>query len=195
MCCSLLLFFFNPDVMHGSTVMIQFDKSSYLRCPRSGFGYCSTNQCPGMVVKSNDWARCGENVFEIYHSTRPGVIRVGDYVALYLPRARKWFSMYTNKGRLQRQCPGLPNKIYGFHRKDYWQHCGSEVFRIYAEGKRNGQIIKDEDTITLYHPAGRQYLKLGAGTPTLHSCPGKCPPTNPNTYDVCVGEVFDIILK
>ena len=144
--------------------------------------------------KNIDWTKWGENEFQIFHSNGLGVIRVGDYVALYFPTAKKWFSMYRNQGHLQIQCPGLPNKIYGFHREDSWQYCGSEVFRIYAEGKKNTDIIEDGDTITLYYPCGKQYLKLGAGTPILNSCPGG-PPPRATAYDSCVGEVFEIRLR
>ena len=170
--------------------MIRYDKNSYLRCPPTGSGYCSTSTCPGMIMDTTDWTTCAENVFQIYHNSGPGFIQVGDYVAIYFPRARKWFSMYRNRGHLQSQCPGLPNRIYGFHRADSWIYCGAEVFRIYAEGKKNGQIIQDQDTIILYYPVGKQYLKLGAGIPILQSCPGIHPP-----YDKCPGEVFEIRLK
>jgi len=138
-CHSLLLLFpFNPDVMHGSTLVIAPDFNSYLKCPPSGSGDCSRSTCPGMNMDTTDWTNCGENVFRIYHKNGPGIIRVGDYVAFYFPTARKWFSMYRDEGHLQIECPGVPNRIYGFHREDSWEYCGSEVFRIYAEGYLSG---------------------------------------------------------
>lgn len=174
--------------------MIQNEKNRYLSCPSSGSGYCSTSTCPGMNMDTTDWTKCAANVFRIYHSNGPGVIRVGDYVAFYFPRARKWFSMYKTRGRLQIQCPGNPHSIYGFHRKDSWQYCGAEVFRIHAEGKSNGQVIETEDTITLYFAPAKQYLRLDTSNPSVSGCPGKCPP-NPAAYDKCAGEVFKIILQ
>ena len=174
--------------------MIQYDKNSYLKCPPTGSGYCSTSTCPGMNIDTSDWTNCGENVFRIYHSNGPGVIRVGDYVAFYFPTARKWFSMYTHKGHLQIQCPGLPTKEYGFHREDSWEYCGAEIFRIHAEGKLDRQTIEDQDVITLYFPDGEQCVGLDTAIPSSNSCPGTYPP-NPTAYDTCVGAVFEIILQ
>jgi len=170
--------------------VIQYDKNSYLKCPPSGSGDCSRSTCPGMKMDTTDWTNCGENVFRIYHKNGPGVIRVGDYVAFYFPAAQKWFSMYQNQGHLQIDCPGNPTMEYGFHREDSWEHCGAEIFRIHAEGKKSGQIIQNQDIIILYYPVGKQYLKLGAGIPILHSCPGIH-----SLYDKCPGEVFEIRLK
>ena len=174
--------------------MIQYEKNSYLMCPPMGLGYCSTSTCPGMNIDTTDWTQCSENVFQLYHSNGPGVIRVGDYVAFYFPTARKWFSMYRNLGHLQSQCPGLPNRIYGFHREDSWEYCGSEVFRIHAEGKLDRQTIEDQDAITLYFPDGGQYLGLDTAIPSCSGCPGTYPP-NPTAYDTCVGEAFEILLQ
>ena len=102
--------------------------------------------------------------------------------------------MYSNRGHKQVQCPGYPNKIYGFHREDSWIYCGSEVFRIHAEGKLDAEIIEDQDHITLYYPSGGRYLRLDTGVPSLGICPGKYPP-HPLAYDRCFGEVFEITLR
>lgn len=133
------------------------------------------------------WTRCRESVFQIFHN---GIvpIRVGDFVGLYFPSNKKWFSMYKDIGHTQ-GCPGRPNPYFGFSSSASWSKCGAEIFRIYAKGKKNGQMIRNRDTIFLYYPAANGFVEPGYGYiwMLLRSCKNI-------KWSTCQGKGFEIRL-
>lgn len=179
--------FCNPGVTHGSYVAIRAS-NTYLRCPTWSY-YCfgSTTYYSG---------RGADSVFQIYHPYGPGPIRVGDFVGLYSPPNRKWFSMYQGSGHKQ-SCPGSPRYWWsGFSSYSHWFYCGSEVFRIYARGRGPGQEIRSGDTISLHSSSRGGFLRVSNKCfPHVSTCLQRYWHNQNYAYSVCHGEAFQIYIR
>lgn len=104
-----------------------------------------------------------------------GAILSGDYVGLYYPAESTWFSMYYGYGH-KNSCPGTPTYDYGFSYSYQWQYCGGEVFRVFAEGRNDGDYIYDQDTIAFYYVYGGYFVGFQPYWPTPSGCMYYCPP-------------------
>ena len=91
-----------------------------------------------------------------------------------------------------RTCPGTTSQAADFSR------CGGQIFRIYARGKTNGQIIYNGDVVMLYHPGGRRYVSIQgeneADDTSLNYCAGITPPAY-LSYGICSKNAFQIYQK
>ena len=89
-------------------------------------------------------------------------------------------------------CPGTTSQAADF------SGCGGQIFRIYARGKTNGQIIYNGDVVMLYHPGGRRYVSIQgdntADDTSLNYCPGIVPPAY-LSYSICSKNAFQIYRK
>ena len=101
--------------------------------------------------------RCWGEVFRIYRSNGLGAVRVGDLVGIYYPLQGVWMGCGSSSC-YKRSCPGNPTNTHGFSNAEKWYHCTGEVYKIYARGKRNGDIILEKDDISLYFLNGRDWV-------------------------------------
>ena len=184
-------------VTHGSTVAIQalHDKRHWLGCASSTGGECHKASHPGLYMEGDNWRNCYGEVFQIYHTSGPGDVLVGDLVGIYYPREQGWwFSMAGGRGH-KANCPGLPNSEHGFANELLWYRCCGEVFLIYARGKAIGTPILEHDDITLLFLQPQQWVSFVNDVPDSRTCSGTDYPPPPNKYDVCWGEIFEIWLQ
>ena len=140
--------------------------------------------CPGFAFRGTaEWAFCWAEVFQIYRARGRGAVRVGDVVGVHYPHELgKWLGCVGgNCGRYT--CPGIPSTTHGFHSQDKWTLCPGEVFRIYAQGKREGSIINEHDIIMLYYVVGNQWVNLANDIVARGSCPGTIRPPSASTYE------------
>ena len=159
---------------------------------------CAGATCPGVFFEGSDWQNCWGEVFEIYRALGSGNIVSGDFVGLYYPRERKWFSMWEGYGR-KLTCPGAPSQEYGFEDEDRWYLCGGEVFRVYAKGKSIGDTITDQDTLSFYYYTvdikNVRFLPNGINLSEcmLDLSDRKRPPSN-HAFDQCKYESVEITI-
>ena len=147
--------------------------------------------CPGVYFSGNKPKKCGGEVFRIYHQRR-GPIKVGDKVALYYPRGRKWLGCNSRYCGMY-PCPGRPTPAHGFQSRCRWHECLGEVFQIAVMNKRIGEVVQHKDPVMLYYPKKRRYLAASSKYIRTDSCPGTFPPAT-NKFEGCWGDVFEIHL-
>ena len=72
------------------------------------------------------------------------------------------------------------------------------MFRIYARGKTNGQIIYNSDVVMLYYISGGRYVSIqgqyNQDPTSLNFCPGQAPPAY-LSYGICSRNTFRIYRK
>ena len=180
-------------VFQGDTVAFQplYDKNRWLGCPAT---QCDKRTCPRLFMEDADWNRCWGEVFQIYRRDGPGVLRVGDVVGIFYPREKNWLSLYRGTGH-KSPCPGAPSIAHGFSSAAKWNQCWGEVFQIYAKGKTHGTIINDGDSITLLYIRSGRWVGLVNTNVDLRTCPGRVRPPPDDRYDVCWGEIFELVKK
>ena len=139
-----------------------------------------------------DWRSCSINTFRIYRYSGVGALRVGDVVGIYHPSTRDWIGC-NGTYCTRNACPGTPTSVYGFSSRDKWFQCFGSVFRIYVNGKRNGQSIASNDDILIYYLQGNSYLYMyGSCIRKGSTCPGYSRPPSQTRYDQCSTTVFKI---
>ena len=142
-------------------------------------------------MEGSDWEDCPADVYQIYRRNGPGSVRVGNVIGLYHPHNGHWFSMFDGTGHRD-PCPGTPTSADGFESADKWEACSGEVFRIYARGKSNRDVINEHDAIFLFYARDNKWVGLDADTAEHRTCPGTVRPPPSAKYDVCWGEVFEV---
>ena len=149
--------------------------------------------CPS-VHDYRDFKKCGGEIFQIIgEGATQNPIKSGQRIRLrYLGAEKGWLGCPAETHCERKACPGTTVQASDFNR------CGGEIFRIYARGKTNGQIIYDGDVVMLYYPVtGKsvsiQGQKEGDGT-SLNFCPGVPPPAY-LSYGICSKNVFRIYRK
>lgn len=178
-------------VSHGDIVAYQhlYSKLYWVSCR---YSYCSKHRCPKLYMEGNDWSNCWGEVYKIYRSRGRGYVRVGDVVGIYFPYHRKWFSMRGGYGH-KSICPGRYSYAHGFSHRQKWYQCHGEVYKIYAKGKRVGDVIYRYDDIMLYYVYGNKYVNLSHRSRIdLSSCPGNYRPPPSRKYDDCYGQVCQL---
>ena len=127
----------------GGTVQLQFPE-----CSR--WLSCRDSQC------SSSPTECAAVRFRIFRALGSGPILTGDFVGFYyIYRGPSWFSMKRGIGQTD-TCPRSPSNSDGFNTCSKWHTCRTDVFQIYARGKRLGAGITGSDTIALYYPGVRR---------------------------------------
>lgn len=180
-------------ITHGTTIALQvvFMKMTYLSCRSRN---CNRYSCPHLYMDKGDWTNCYGEVFEIYRRKGAGLVRVGDDIGLYYPReSGKWFGCAGSKCN-KATCPGKHSCNNGFSTPDRWNVCWGEVFKIYARGKLNGEVIRVHDHILLYYPRAKNWIGVsGRGGYAEHrTCPGGRLPPPADKFDRCWGEIFEL---
>jgi len=165
-------------------------RNLWLSC---GGSKCDRRPCPRMEMSGGDWHRCWGEVFRIYRSKGPGLVRSGDTVGLYYPREPgRWLGCpHAKCGKYS--CPGHPNYRFGFASRSKWGHCGGEIFYIYARNKRKGSVIRSNDDIALNYGRRAQWLSQCGGNAIKRSCLGRAFPPPQNKFDGCACETFTIV--
>ena len=180
----------------GCTLAFQLLRNDrWLGC---GGPKCGGAPCPGVFFEGSDWKKCWGEVFKIYRRAGPGQIRTGDDVGLYYPRQNVWFSMWRGYGR-KLPCPGLPTLQYGFQLGSRWGDCLGEKLKIYAKGKGIGATITDQDTIAIYYPHQKTFVRatVNQGVTTskclLQKSGGRLPPSNA-AFDKCNFDALEVTI-
>ena len=185
--------FTHAGLSHGDTIALQtFVRARWLSCSSTA---CTARSCPNMIMMGNDWDTCYGEVFQIYRASGPGRVRVGDLVGLYYPNLPgKWFGCPgIGRGCVKTICPGHPTIAHGFAAQDNWYRCWGEVFRIYTNGKRNGDVINSGDDIMFYYiQEGNWISQPVTGNVAKFHCPGIVRPPPLSRFDVCPSETFKV---
>ena len=167
-------------------------KDAWLGCPET---VCDLRTCPSDDNKYRYFdGRCWGEEFQIIgEGTRYSPIKSGQRIRLrYLHERNSWMGCRENRCD-KRTCPGTTAQGSNFDR------CHGEIFRIYARGKTNGQIIYNGDVVMLSHyKYDSKYVsiqgeKFGTDT-TLNFCPGVTPPPY-LSYGICSKNAFRIYQK
>ena len=150
---------------------------------------CDLRVCPPNVLArgKNTFRNCGGEVFHIF-GDGDEYIRSG-----YKVRIRsnsKWLSCY-NGSCFTRTCPGSTTQATNFSIP-----CNSETFTIYANARRDGDVIYDRDLVMLCINAnGSKYISIkgtqNGDDTSLDYCPGSVPPTY-FSFFACTKNVFQI---
>ena len=179
----------HSTVRSGETVALKMTYGNqWIGCAGT---WCGKAGCPERFFSKPNSVCWGE-VFKIYSKSANGnIIRVGDKVALYYPRAKKWFGCIAYHCSGGYGCPGTPTYTYGFANAAKWTQCWGEVYTIYAYGKSVGQYIVHKDPIMLQYQ--NKWVSLWEGLTTKFTCPGAAPP-GIRKYDFCAGEAFEIFV-
>ena len=178
-------------IRHGHRIGLQtYVRNLWLSCAGSK---CDRRSCPRMELSGSDWHHCWGEVFRIYRSKGPGLVRNGDYVGIYYPRQPgRWLGCPHPKcGKYA--CPGHPNNRFGFSSRSKWGRCGGEVFIIYARDRPNRAPIRSNDDVALYLARMNQWLSQCGGNTIKRTCLGRARPPSRSKYDSCACETFTIV--
>ena len=176
----------------GDTIGLQtFVRNYWLSCSPSS---CHRNPCPRMQMTGTDWTTCWGEVFRIYRASGSGQVQVGNLVGVYYPRSPGYWMGCTGSTCPRSSCPGQPTTAHGFATEENWYTCCSEVFKIYASGKANGDAIDSGDDIMLYSlDLGRWVAQDSADvSTTTTTCAGTTRPPPAAKFDECHKETFKI---
>ena len=158
---------------------------------------CDLRMCPSFHNRHQDFNECIGEVFQIIgEGPNAAPIRVGQRIRFrYLYKHNTWIGCHQGRDRCeQNTCPG--STIQG---KDF-SRCTSEIFRMYARGKKNGDVIHSGDVVMLYHVQNGipRYVsiqgKKSYDDTSLNFCPGLAPPAY-LSYGICSKNVFRIYRK
>jgi len=110
---------------------------------------------------------------------------------MYLDTTHGW-AAHTIIAVTKKTCPGTTSQGSDFNR------CGGEIFRIFARGRKNGEVIYNGDVVMLNYPLVGKYVSIqgykeGDDT-SLNFCPGRAPPAY-LSYGICSKNAFRIYRK
>ena len=117
-------------------------------------------------------------------------IKSGQRIRLrYLHEHNTWVKYLENKRCGKGTCSGTTAQGSNFNK------CPAEMFRIYARGKRNGEVVYNNDVVMLYNDYSRKYIHIEgeehAAPSNFNFCPGVAPPAY-LSYGICSKNVFRI---
>lgn len=121
-------------------------------------------------------------------------IKSGQRIRLrYLHVHNTWMGCPTSKNNCKQiSCPGTTSQASNFSR------CNQEILRIYSRGKRNGEIVHNDDTVMIYNDYTGKYISIqgqkNGDLSSLNFCPGVAPPAY-LSYGICSKNVFRIYRK
>ena len=109
--------------------------------------------------------------------------------AIYLREHNTWVKYLENKQCGKGTCSSATAQGNNFNR------CQAEMFRIYARGKRKGEIVYNNDVVMLYNEYSSKYLSIEgeeyAAPNNFNFCPAVSPPAY-LSYGICSKNVFRI---
>ena len=168
-------------------------KNAWLGCPDN---VCDLRHCPSSDNKYRYFdGRCWGEEFQIVgEGTRYSSIKCGQRIRLrYLREDNTWIGCPSNKHCDKRTCPGTTAQGSNFS-----DGCWGEIFRMYAYGKPNGQIIYNGDVVMLYYEYKGRYVSIQGDNfgddASLDFCPGVTPPPY-LSYRICLNNAFRIYRK
>ena len=177
--------------------MLQFlgTKGAWLGCQYArDRSKCVLATCPS---RNNNYqyfdGRCfGEEFQIIGEGTNHSPIKSGQQIRLrYLKEHNTWVNLlgsYCGKGT----CSGTTSQGKNFNK------CYTEIFRIYARGKRNGEVVYNDDVIMLYNNNYNKYVSIqgenNGNAASFNFCPGITPPAY-LSYGICSKNTFRIYRK
>ena len=161
----------------------------------SGGGTCFLATCPshGNNYRYFDGRCSGEEYQIIGEGTTHSPIKSGQRIRLrFLYEHNTWVKYLESKQCGTGTCSGTTAQGINFNR------CPAEMFRIYARGKRNGEVVYNNDVVMLYNEYSCKYVHIegqkNADPVDFNFCPGITPPAY-LSYGICSKNVFRIYRK
>jgi len=157
---------------------------AWLGCP---FDICDIRKCPS---SNNNYryfdGRCWGEEFQIIgEGTTHNPIKSGQQIRLrYVHVNNTWVGCPSNNRCDKRTCVQGNN----------FRRCRGEIFRIYARGRKNGELIYNGDVVMLYYPYEGKYVSIEKDDTSLNFCPGITPPAY-LSYGICSKNAFRIYRK
>jgi len=165
-------------------------RNSWLGCSLS---VCDLQVCPSRNNNyQNNFGRCFGEVFQILaEGSIFGDVKSGQRIRLhYVHKPRTWIGCASNNRCEQKTCPGTLLQARDFGR------CGGEILRLYARGKKDGEVIYSGDVVMIYF-SGR-YVAIQGQYKGDDTSLDFCPATNPPaylSYGICSKNVFRVYRK
>ena len=185
-------FSFVDKIAQGAVVAFQtYQKNKYIGCSST---YCTLTTGPGLYMNDNDWVTHPVTGFQIYRMNGKGNVRVGEVVAIYYPKEKKWMKCSGTYCRKD-TCPGRPSQGRGMENYEKWIGCSESAFKIYARGRKEGEDIRSRDDISLYHIRDRRWLSAEGYYIQERTCFGTTRPPSSRTYDTCYKGVFELFKR
>ena len=141
-----------------------------------------------------DWLTSKHNGFQIYRMNGKGNVRVGEVVAIYYTKEKKWLKSYSSY-YIKDTCPGKPSQGNGMEDYEKWIECSESVFKIYAMGKSVGDDIRRGDDISLYVIRDKKWFSAESSYIQTKTCSGTSRPPSSHSYDQCYKEVFTLFKR
>ena len=200
-CCQLVCILFclgGLQLRDHDYLKLQFlgARDAWLGCPAID-KICDLRNCPSNNNKYRyfDGQCYGEEFQIIGEGTSYSSIRVGQRIRIrYIHEHNAWISCASNRLCTTATCSGTTAQAGIFANSRCWE----EIFKIYARGKTNGQIIYNGDLVMLYYPRRGRYISIQGeyleDDTSLNFCPGIAPPTY-LSYAICSKNVFRIYRK
>jgi len=165
--------------------------SAWLGCPGD---VCDLRRCPSNNGKYRNFGTgcTGEEFQIIGEGTTHNPIKSGQRIRLrYVGAHNTWVGCPHHNRCDKRPCPGTSAQGRDFNR------CGGEILRIYARGKKNGEVIYNGDVVMLQY-RDIYYISIqgrndGDDT-SMNLCPGKAPPAY-LSYGICSKNAFRVYRK
>ena len=165
-------------------------KDGWLSCLDSK---CDLRSCSVTKYQYFDGQCHGEEFQIISNDTNYSTIKSGQEIRLrYLHELRTWMTCSGNTHCSKTTCPGTSAQGSDFNR------CKGDLFRIYAQGKTNGEVIYNGDVVMLYYIRFGKYVYIrgeyNGDDTSLSFCPGTAPPAY-LSFGLCSKTVFRIYQK
>jgi len=165
-------------------------KNAWLGCP---YDICDLHTCPSNNGKYQHFGTgcIGEEFQIIGEGTTHNPIKSGQRIRLrFVNGYNTWVGCPHNNCCDKRPCSGTTVQGGNFNM------CGGEILKIYAHGRKNGEVVYNGDVVMLEHH--NKYITIqgefdGHDT-SLNFCPGKAPPAY-FSYGICSKNVFHVYRK
>jgi len=169
-------------------------RGAWLGCPGID---CGLQTCPSLNGNYSYFdAQCWREEFQIIgDGDFYNPIRSGQQVRLrYVREHNTWLGCPFYNHCDKRLCSGTIAQAGDFRNNRCW----GEIFKIYARGRKNGDVIYNGDVVMLYYVRDGGYISIqgeSAGSVTsLNFCPG-IPPPEYFSYGICSNNTFRIYRK
>ena len=165
-------------------------KDGWLSCKDST---CDLQSCSVANYQYFDGRCYGEEFQIISNGTNYNTIKSGQEIRLrYLHQLKTWMTCSGNTYCGKSTCPGTSALGGDFNR------CKTDIFRIFAHGKRDGEVIHNGDIVMFYYIHFGKYVTIQGerygDDASLSFCPGIAPPAY-LSFGLCSKTVFRIYRK
>ena len=195
--CCLLLYFIIGSSLHlkdHDYLKLQFlgARNAWLGCAGDE---CGLATCPSINSNYRHFgAGCWGEEFQIIgEGTIHSSIKSGQQIRLrYIHEHNEWISCSSSNQCGKGTCSGTTAQGNDFSR------CYKEIFKIYARGKRNGEVVNNNDVVVLFNNHVYKYLSIqgerNGDFSSLDFCPGIPPPAY-LSFGICSKNAFRIYRK